>query len=370
MEIPLSDPKRAVDEKTINAVVETLKSGRYILGNKTKELERVFSGLSDTKFSVSVSSGTSALQTALMSCGIGRGDEVITTAHSFIATANAIVHAGAKPVLVDIDSETMSMDAGKVEERVTDKTRAIMPVHLYGHPADMDPIREIAERHDLFVIEDACQAHGAEYKGRRAGSLGDVGCFSLYPSKVMTVAGDGGMITTNNEDIRDRAVMIRNQGRRPEEKYSHDTIGFNFRMSEMAATIGVEQLKRLEEWIESRRGIAGKYNKLLGEMGGVTTPVEKSWAKPVYYVYTIRVDPSLRGDLSRFLKENGISTGIYYPIPIHKQPAYSDFGFGSYPESERVTGEILSLPMHPYLKDDEIEYIAGRLKEFLGSRGT
>jgi dTDP-4-amino-4,6-dideoxygalactose transaminase len=365
MDIPLSDPKRAVDEELIRTVTEVLRSGRYVHGERVKVFERDFSGFAGSRFSVALSSGTAALHTALMSCGVGRGDEVITTAHSFIASANAIVHSGARPVLVDIEPETMNIDTGKIEEKITEKTKAIMPVHLYGHPADMDPIMEIAEKHDLRVVEDACQAHGARYKGRGVGSIGDVGCFSFFPSKAMTVLGEGGILTTNNEEVAERAEMLRNQGRRPGEKYSHDVVGFNYRMSEISAAIGSEQLKRLPGWIESRRGVAKKYNDLLSGVNGVVAPVEKEWAYSTYYVYTIRVLGGMRKLVLDGLKGKGIGAGIYFPIPVSMQPAYKEYGFGSFPVSEKASGEVVSLPMHQFLREVDIRTVSEKVIELL-----
>lgn len=354
--IPLSSPGSAVDESMLRDVSAVLKSGNYILGGRTREFEGGFSEFAGAKHGVAVSSGTAALQLALLACGIKPGDEVITTPFTFIATANAILHVGARPVFADIEPETYTISLEEVRKTVTRKTRAIIPVHIYGHPCDMDPIMEIAEKNGLKVIEDACQAHGARYKNRPVGSIGDVACFSFYPSKVMTVCGDGGMVTTNNQEVAERVEMLRNQGRNRGEKYLHHAVGFNFRMSELAAAIGMRELEMLPEWIEKRRGVAEAYSELL-DRRKVVLPAERDWAYSVYYVYTIRSRE--RDALKKRLDGNGIGTGIYYPVPLHMQPAYKDLGIsGRFPETEKACREILSIPMHPYLTREELERVA------------
>lgn len=354
--IELADPGRVVDQKLLDEVSGVLRSGKYILGEKTEEFERKFSGFVGTGNAVAVSSGTCALQLALLACGVGPGDEVITTPFTFIATGNSILHVGARPVFVDIDPGTFNMDPSGIKGKVTEKTRAILPVHIYGNPCDMDPIMEIAERHNLKVIEDACQAHGAKYRDRPVGSIGDAGCFSFYPSKVMTVMGDGGMVTSNNREIAESVEMLRNQGRGRGEKYLHQAVGFNYRMSELSAAIGIRELELLPEWIRKRRGIARMYSRLLNG-GRVKIPVEREWAYAVYYVYTIRVKE--RDKLRERLEKEGIGTGIYYPVPLHMQPAYKGLGIsGGFPQTEKASGEILSIPMHPHLTGEEVRRAA------------
>ncbi len=362
--IKLAIPAMAVDSVMKEKVLEVLSSGMYINGEETKKLEEEFSRFTATKASAAVSSGTAALHLALLALGIKPGDEVITTTHSFIATANAIVHAGGRPVLVDIEPDTHNIDAAKIGKMITPKTKGIVPVHIYGHPADMGPISEIAEKHGLFVLEDACQAHGAEYNGKKVGSIGDAAAFSFFPSKVMTVCGDGGIVTTGREDVAERVRMLRNQGRAKGKKYEHDAIGFNFRISEISSAIGRMELRKVPGWIEKRRSIASSYNRLLG--GCVRAPVEKGYAKAVYYVYTAMAKD--RDGLKEHLARAGIESGIYYPVPINSQPAYKDFGFGGFPVAEKVAGSIISLPMHPYLKKEEISQVADSVSAFYGKK--
>lgn len=361
--IRLAMPAMAVDPEMKKKVLDVLSSGRYILGDETSKLESEFSIFAGTKAGAAVSSGTAALHLALLALGLKPGDEVITTTHSFIATANAIVHAGGKPVLVDIEPDTHNIDASKIEGAITPRTKGIVPVHIYGHPADMDPITEIAQKHGLFVLEDACQAHGAKYKGRPVGSLGDAAAFSFFPSKVMTVCGDGGIVATGREDVAERVRMLRNQGRAEGKKYEHDAIGFNCRISEVACAIGRLELKKVAGWIERRREIASKYGKLLE--GAVNCPAEKGYAKAVYYVYTVTADD--RDGLKDSLKKKAIETGIYYPVPIHMQPAYRDFGYKRMPVAEDIAGRILSLPMHPFLKEGDIRRVTDAVSDFYGS---
>ena len=360
----LAEPGKSIDEETLEAVTKTLRSGEYILGENLRTFEKEAACYFGTKYAVGMSSGTAALHVALLDSGITSGSEVITVSHTFIATANATIHAGAKPRFVDIDPDTYTMDCKRLESCISPSTKAIVPVHLYGHPADMEKIVEVAERHGLFVIEDGCQAHGALYRGRKVGSIGHIGCFSFYPSKPMTVCGDGGMIVTNDGDIADKAHMYRNHGRRLGEKYLHEITGFNYRMNETAATIGNIQLKRLEEWIERRRHIATLYNEMLDHIPEIRPPIEKEWAKHAYYVYTIR--SKRRNELKEYLEGNGVETGIYYPTPIHLQPACAEFNpkDNSLPVTEQLCSEILSLPMHPYLTQKDIEYVTSKVSEF------
>ncbi len=348
--IKLCSPNLAIDDEIKKKVIEVLDSGRYVMGNESKSFEEEFSAFCGTKDAVSTSSGTSALSVALAALGVGRGDEVITTTHTFIATANAIVHTGARPVLVDVEPDTHNIDPRKIEKMITPKTKGIVPVHIYGHPADMDPIAEIAQSKDLFVLEDACQAHGAEYNGRKVGSIGDAAAFSFFPSKVMTVCGEGGMVTTSNPELAEKMRMVRNQGRAKGKKYEHDLIGYNYRMPEILAAVGRLELKRLPGWLDKRRQVAAEYADHMPS--DVTLPTEKPYAKAAYYVYTIMSDKRER--LMEHLKSAGIETGIYYPIPINMQPAYRSYGFHSYPVAEKIASKIMSLPINPYLKKEEI----------------
>lgn len=346
-----------VDDSIKKAVLRILDSKRYIKGNELEIFEMEFAGLCSAKFGVGVSSGTSAILLSLIAAGIKKGDEVIVPSHTFIASASPAKFLGCTPVYADIDPETYTIDVDHVKKLITSKTKAIIPVHLYGHPVDMKPLLEIAEQKGLFVIEDACQAHAAEYRGKKTGSIGDVGCFSFFPSKNMTVAGDGGMITTNNDELAEKLSMLRDHGRK--DKYIHDILGLNFRLSEIPAAVGREQLKHLPEWTDKRRKVAAKYNELLE--GIVETPKEAKWAKHVYHLYVIQTDD--RDGLSNHLNKQGISTGIHYPVPVHRQPCM-DAGKLKLPVTDACVDRIVSLPMHPQLKDEEIEYVAEKIKEW------
>jgi len=361
--IKLSDPRLGIDEEIRKKVLEVLDSGKYILCEETKRFEEDFSGFCRTEASVAVSSGTAALHLALLALGVKPGDEVITSPHTFIATVNAIVHAGGRPVLADIEPGTHNIDPGKIGPKITKRTKGIIPVHIYGHPADMDPIMEIAGKHGLFVLEDACQALGAEYRGRKAGSMGDAAAFSFFPSKIATVCGDGGMVTTGRKEVADRVEMLRNQGRMRGKKYEHDAIGFNYRMSELSAAIGRLELRRAPEWIERRRGMASAYNSLLS--GTVAIPAEKKYAKAAYYIYTAMCNN--RDGLREHLQKRCIESGVYYPVPVHMQPAYRDYSLGHFPVAEDVAGKIVSLPMHPFLKKEDVKYVAEAVKGFYGN---
>jgi dTDP-4-amino-4,6-dideoxygalactose transaminase len=296
----------------------------------------------------------------LLALDIKHGDEVIVPSFSFISTATPIIEVGAKPVFVDIEPRTCTVDPEKIREAVTKRTKAIMPVHLYGHPADMEPILEIAEENDVYVIEDACQAHGAEYKGRRVGGIGHVACFSFYPSKNMTVCGDGGAVVTNNGEIAEMIRKLRDHGRR--DKYVFELKGYNLRFNEIQAAIGIKQLEKLPEWNESRRNIARMYNQALE--GLVTTPVEEPWAKHVYHVYVIKTKK--RDELREFLSRHGISTLVHYPVPIHMQPAITSV-LGTQPalkNTEKAAKEVLSIPMYPRLTKREVKYVSDKITEF------
>jgi len=360
MNIALS--KMYVDDQIEKAILDVLKSGRYINGQNLKSFEQEFADLCSTKYAVGVNSGTSAILLSLMAFGIGTGDEVIVPSHTFIATASPAKFLGASLVYADIDPEIHTIDPADVKRKITPRTKAIIPVHLYGHACDMDPINKLAEAHNLHVIEDACQAHGATYKGRKTGSLGDIACFSFFPSKNMTVLGDGGMVTTNNSELAQKVRMMRDHGRT--QKYVHEMFGLNCRLSEIHAAIGREQLRHLKEWIERRRAIAARYNALLRD-SGVVIPMEREWAKHVYYMYVIRVKQ--RDKLALYLKGKGIETGIHYPVPVHRQPyLMSDVHL---PITEQYVDEILSLPMHPQLSDEEVDYVASEVRNFMENAG-
>ena len=351
-----------VDKEIKDAAQRVLESKKYVKGEEAKAFEEEFASFCSTRYGVATNSGTSALHVAMLTIGIKAGDEVIVPSHTFIATVSPLLHIGAKPVFAEVDRETYTIDPDEIRKNITDKTKAIIPVHLYGHPADMDPIMEVAREHDLRVIEDACQAHGAEYKGKRTGSMGDMACFSFFPSKNMTVAGDGGMIVTGNEDYAVKARALVNQGRMKGRKYEHDFAGFNYRMSEILAAVGRVQLKHLPEWIERRREVAGWYNEQLNG-DNIILPVEKEWAKHVYHLYVIRCKN--RDNLREFLKGKDIAAGVHYPLPVHMQPSVKDIvGQVSLPFTEQIAKEVLSIPMHPQMSREDVQYVAEAINEW------
>lgn len=352
-----------VDDEIKNAVQSVLESGRYIKGEQNKKFEKEFADFCDAKYAVTVNSGTSALLLSLKALELKRSDEVILPSQTFVATANAVILSGAKPIFVDVNPENYTMDPADLKNKITRNTKAIIPVHLYGQPCDMDQILEIASENGLYVIEDACQAHGALYKNKTVGSIGDVAAFSFFPSKNITVAGDGGAVTTNNEEIAEKVSALRDQGRKRGEKYRHDFIGFNFRMSEIHAAIGRVQLRHLPLWIEKRRENAYYYTKLLADREEVIRPKEKKWARHVYHLYVIRAKN--RDGLSNFLNKNNVATGIHYPIPVHQQPAmYRYKKANQLYNTEKIVKEILSIPIHPKLKKEQIEYIVSKIEGY------
>jgi dTDP-4-amino-4,6-dideoxygalactose transaminase len=344
------------------AVAKVIQSTDFILGREVGLFEEEFATYCEAKYAVGVDSGTSALELALRAYEIGPGDEVITAANTFIASALAISHAGAKPVLVDVDPYTYTIDVAQIAKAITARTKAILPVHLYGHPAHMDPIRQLAEKYGLVVIEDACQAHGARYKGTRTGSLGHAAAFSFYPGKNLGAFGDGGMVVTNDREIAKRLEMLRNYGQK--EKYHHQFRGYNRRLDTLQAAILRVKLKYLEKWNASRRWNAKLYQKSL-EGAGVVTPVEAAGAESVWHLYVIRTEN--RDTLRESLISRGISPGIHYPIPIHLQPAYKDLGHkrGDFPITEGHAERILSLPMYAELTLESIEYVAQSIRSVL-----
>jgi dTDP-4-amino-4,6-dideoxygalactose transaminase len=345
------------------AVFKVIRESDFILGREVARFEEEFASFCGAQFAIGVDSGTSALELALRAYDIGPGHEVITAANSFIASALAISHMGATPVLVDVDPLTYTIDVAAIGNAITGRTKAIIPVHLYGHPADMDPIRELAERHKLIVIEDACQAHGARYKGRAAGSLGHIAAFSFYPGKNLGAYGDGGMVVTNDRAAAKRVEMLRNYGQ--QEKYYHQIRGFNRRLDTLQAAVLRVKLKYIKQWNEERRSHADLYRGLLSGCG-VVTPVEADYAESAWHLYVIRVDQ--RDALREQLAKQGISAGIHYPIPIHLQAAYRDLGHraGDFPITEQYSKRILSLPMYAELNPAQIEFVAEAVRKFIG----
>jgi len=360
-------------EEEISAVERVLRSGMLSQGAYVEAFESAFADFIGVEHAIAVSSGTAALHIALLAAGIGKGDEVITTPFTFIATANAILFVGAKPVFVDVREDDFNIDVEKVKEAITKRTKAIIPVHLYGQPCDMKAIVDLAEDHNLHVIEDACQAHGAEFAGKKVGSFGTAGCFSFYPTKNMTT-GEGGMLTTNSKEIAKKARMLRNHG--SSARYMHEILGFNMRMTDISAAVGIEQLKKLHYFTKRRRENAEYLTERLEGIRGIVTPVVKERRTHVFNQYTIRVvgegaegadgaegaegnrgkEGVNRDDLARMLTERGVEVGIYYPRPVHKQPLYRKLGYeGQYPISEKLSEEVLSLPVHPGVRKEDLE---------------
>ncbi|MCC9262020.1 MAG: DegT/DnrJ/EryC1/StrS family aminotransferase [Methanobrevibacter woesei] len=359
IKVPIAKP--IIGEEEIENVVEVLKSGMIAQGPKVMEFEEKFANWIGAKYGIATNSGTSALHVALLACGIGEGDEVITTPFTFIASGNAIVYTGATPVFADIDLDTYTIDPDKIEDLITDKTKAILPVQLYGQAADMDKIREIAEKHDLKIIEDAAQAHGAEYNGEKVGTLGDMACFSFYPTKNMTTS-EGGMITTNDEELAKKAQMFRAHG--ASERYHHDEIGYNFRMTDIAAAIGLAQLNVIDEFNNKRISNANYLNEQLKDVEGIVTPKSPDNYKHVYHQYTILVEKGNRDDWVEFLTNKGIGTGIHYPIPLYNQPIYKKLGIeGDCPLAEKAADNVISLPVHPSLTKEDLDLVVDAVKE-------
>jgi len=337
------------------AVLGVLETCQFTLGSEVAKFEEEFAAYTSSKFAIGVNTGTSALHLALLAANIGPGDEVITVPFTFVATVAAIHYAGARTVFVDIDPRTFTMDPLKIKAAITPRTKAIIPVHLYGQPADMDPILAIAKQHNLIVIEDACQAHGAEYKGRRAGSLGDFGAFSFYPGKNLGAYGEGGLVTTQDAQFNRTLRMLRDWG--AEKKYQHVLKGYNYRLEGIQGAVLRVKLKYLEAWTEARRAAAARYDAAFAG-SAIDAPQAAAYARHVYHIYAIRT-----GERSKWqdaLQQQGIQTGIHYPFPVHLLPAYADLGYraGQFPHSERAANEVLSLPMFPELTVDQTNTVA------------
>ena len=365
MQLPLVDlaaEYRALREELNPVIHNVLRSAHFIFGEEVGLFEREFARFCGSRFAVSVANGTDALVIALLSCGIQRGDEVITTVNTFIATANAIHLVGARPIFVDVDTDLYTLDVSQVRRRIRKKTKAIVPVHLYGQSADMDPILKLADRHGLRVIEDACQAHGALYRRKRVGPLGDAGCFSFYPSKNLGAYGDGGVLVTNSARIATLARSLRHHGELEKGRHFHK--GLNSRLDTLQAAILRVKLNYLSRWNLLRRRHAALYTRLLKPLG-LVTPTEAPYARHVYHLYVIRTPE--RDRLRSYLARHGVSTGIHYLIPIHLQRAYRDLGYrrGDFPVAEQLSREVLSLPMHPFLKETQIRYVCGLISKFV-----
>ena len=356
--INIAKPQIGEEEK--KAVLEVLDSGMIAQGPRVKAFEEAFAAMCGVKHAIATTSGTTALHVSLLANGIGEGDEVITSPFTFIASANAVLYTGARPVFTDIDQITYNIDPALIEAAITPRTKAILPVHLFGLSCDMDPISRIAQKHNLAVIEDACQSHGATYKGKRVGSFG-TGTFSLYPTKNMTSA-EGGMITTDDDAINEKCRVIRQHGMR--RRYYHDELGFNFRMTDVHAAIGLEQLKKLEGRNEQRRANA----RFLSEhLQGLMVPSVPAGCTHVYHQYTVRVPDGKRDALRAYLQENGVGSEVYYPVPVHQQIFYTEeLGYKIIlPEAEQAALEVLSLPVHPALSQADLETIVSTVNKFM-----
>lgn len=359
IKVPIAKP--IIGNEEIENVVEVLKSGMIAQGSKVAEFEEKFAEWVGTDYAIATNSGTAALHVALLSSGIKENDEVITTPFTFIATGNSIVYTGATPIFADIDLDTYTINPDTIEDLITDKTKAIMPVQLYGQSADMDKIMEIAKKHGLFVIEDAAQAHGAMYNNENVGNMGDIACFSFYPTKNMTTS-EGGMITTNNKELAEKAKLFRAHGSKI--KYVHDEIGYNFRSNDIAAAIGLAQLEKIDEFNEKRIANADYLNQSLKDIDGIITPKVLENRKHVYHQYTIRVTKGDRDEWIDELTKKGIGTGIHYPIPLYKQPIYEKLGFsGHSPNAEIAADTVISLPVHPSLSKEDLDLIIKAIHE-------
>jgi len=366
MKIPFLDLSvqfKQIASEVQPVINEAMENGMFIGGPQVEKFENEFARFCGTGHCIGVGSGTDALRFALMASGVGAKDEVITVSNTFIATTEAISQVGAVPVFVDIDPDTFNINASLIEEKISNRTKAILPVHLYGQIADMDSITNIAKKHGIAVIEDACQAHGALYKNRKAGSMGTSGCFSFYPGKNLGAFGEGGAVVTNDEEIASTIKMIRDHGQ--EKKYHHLIEGYNGRLDAIQAGILRIKLKRLAKWNELRRNNAFLYNKYLCDISGITLPFESEFSTSVFHLYVIHVNK--RDELQQFLNSKGIATGLHYPVPLHLQKAYSylKISEGTFPVTENSAKTLLSLPMFAELTETQIKYVAENIKEFM-----
>jgi len=362
VKVPYLDLKaqyQSIKSEIDAAISRVLESCQFVLGSEVAAFEQNFAKYCGTAECIALNSGTSALHLALLAAGIEPGDEVITVPFTFVASVAAVLYAGARPVLIDIEPRSFTMDPAAIEAAITPRTKAILPVHLYGQPADMDPIMDIARRHGLIVIEDAAQAHGAKYKGRAVGSIGDMACFSFYPGKNLGAYGEGGAVTSNDPEYAHAIRMLRDWGQ--DRKYHHVLRGYNYRMEGFQGAVLGVKLRHLDQWTEARRRIVRQYNDLLAH-SDVETPVEMPWAQHVYHVYTVRSND--RDGLQAALTGEGIQTGIHYPVPVHMQPAYADLGYGpgAFPHAETAAKQVLSLPLYPELSAQAVAQVAAAVK--------
>jgi dTDP-4-amino-4,6-dideoxygalactose transaminase len=355
--------KPEIDE----AVLSVLGSAQYVLGPEVEAFEREFAAAHGVEHAVAVNSGTSALHLALLAAGVGDGDEVITVAMTFTATGAAIAYTGAKPVFVDVEPDTFTMDPAQVDARITRNTKAILPVHLYGQPADLDPLMAIANKHGLVLIEDAAQAHVAEYRGRRVGGIGHAAAFSFYPGKNLGAYGEGGLAATNDPELARKMRLLRDWGQ--ERKYHHSMLAYNYRMDGIQGAVLRVKLRYLQEWTEARRRIAGRYQERLRNIG-LNLAQETEGRRHVYHIFSL-FHPE-RDDLQEFLSSRGIQTGKHYPVPLHLQGAYKELGYreGEFPVSERVGNQQLSLPMYPELSDGDVDLVSDAVRVWLGNKAS
>lgn len=370
MQVPFLDLKlqyKSIKNEIDPAIQSILDNTAFILGKSVSDFETAFAQEHNVKHCLAVSSGTDGNHLALWALGIQPGDEVIIPANTFIATAWGATLCGAIPVFVDCESESYNIDPNKVEAVITKKTKAIVAVHLYGQPADLDPLREIANKHKIFLVEDCAQAHFAEYKGKRIGGLSDTASFSFYPGKNLGAYGEGGAVTTNNDEVAKKVKMLRDHG--AVQKYYHELLGHNYRMEGIQGAVLGVKLKHLENWTNGRRLVAKKYNDLLKNIAEIKLPKEMSFAKHVYHLFVIMLSDGgniRRDELVKFLNTKGISTGLHYPIPLHLQPCFKNLGYkkGQFPETEILADSGLSLPMYPELGDEQIGYVCESIKRF------
>lgn len=365
MKIPFLDLKAnylSVKNEVQTAINEVLDNTAYILGEKVTNFEKNFAQAHNVKFCYGTGSGTDANHLALWALGIGAGDEVIVPANTFIATAWGATLCGATPVFVDCEADSYNLDPNKIEAAITPKTKAIVAVHLYGQPADIDAIAVIAKKHNVYLVEDVAQAHIAEYKGRRVGGLGIIASFSFYPGKNLGAYGEGGAVTTNDETLATKVKMHRDHGAM--QKYNHELLGHNYRMEGIQGAVLGVKLKYLNDWTEKRRAIANKYNELLAGIKTLVLPKEMSYAKHVYHLYVIKAQN--RDKLMNYLNENGVATGLHYPIPLHLQKCFANLGYkkGDFPVTEELAENCLSLPMFPEMTDEQVNYVAEKIKQF------
>jgi dTDP-4-amino-4,6-dideoxygalactose transaminase len=356
--LDMQDEINLLKPQFMAAFERVLDSGAFIMGPNVEQFEIETAAFLGVKHAISLNSGTDALVIALLAAGIGPGDEVITTPFTFFATAEAISQVGASPVFVDVEEQTYNMDLTLLEAAISAQTKAIIPVHLFGHPVEMDVLLDIADKYNLIVIEDTAQAFGAQYKGAHAGTIGDIGCFSFFPSKNLGAYGDGGLLATNNDMYAEKASMLRVHGSR--KKYFNEVVGFNSRLDEVQAAILRVKLPHIEDWNEGRRQAAARYKELLGGIDGIMLPEEKEYGKHVFHQYTVRILAGKREQVKRRLLEGGVMSMIYYPVPVHRLPVYQSLRV-SMPMAEQLSGEVLSLPIWPQIGADTQEFVRSQL---------